>query len=647
MRRIHRLTLTALLAASGVLIARPAHAYVDLAPTLSRVILDSQSVALVEVVSFNRDSHVLVLKVLRSFKGDVPDAALTQDVSGESSDAHPGAVARPILQWASPGAHAVLFGSRSAALVCLGTGWYQVNRNSDNPWKLGKDRPDLPLTYYGTVSRLAEAIDQMLSGKSAIITAVAHGADDEAASFDLALNRQDLPGIVRLQRLRADMDMPGRVMAASANPAYFIGDGQVDQRDIPTLMERLKNPDQVVRAEAADDLRSLGHKARSAAPALAALLTDPGPRARFAAAAALLCVTPKDPRGVPVIAAGLDSADMVVRRAAVAAAGFAGSQGAALSDPLARLLKDPDESVRIGALQAISMLGPSAASSVPAVIPLLDDPEMAVDAADALGRIGAAATPALPRLAKMLQSPEHVMQLAALRGMAQIGGAGAHPAVDYISHALRSNPSEADAYNMMIYLALLGPVAKDAIPAIQASGLKNPMLPAATVWAINPTQVLPWQSGGMGFFGGALGAGRRGRNRGAGAGGPGMGGPPGVAGFGNLYEIVYQNYVHELGTRLRPAAPLLAKAIMNDSAGDVPLWGYRILAAGPDLALAILTPHLADKDLTMRERATVAIGYMGESAAPAKEPLESALQKAPTDREKLLLQWALREINPD
>ncbi len=678
MHRPRNLIQTAIFASLPLLFfARNSLAYVDLAPTLARVVKDSATVSLVEVTAFDRDSHVVTLKMLRPLKGTPTDQSMSHNVSGESHSNRAGAIPRPIVQWASPGAQAVLFASRGTALVCFGTGWYQANRSSSGDvWTLGKDRPDLPLTYYGTVWRMAEAIEQMQAGKSAIITVVAHGADDEAGSFDVALNRQNLPGIVRLQRIRADNDMPDRVVAAAANPAYFIGDGQVDDRDIPTLESRLKNPDDIVRAEAADDLRSLGRKGKTAVNALAALLADPAPRPRFSAAAALLYISPKDTRGISVIAAGLSSPDVVVRRAAVSAAGFAGANGAPLSDQLAALLKDSDEAVRIGALQSISMLGPAAASAVPAVIPLLDNADMAVDAADALGRIGTAATPALPRLAQMLSSDQPPMQLAAVRGMSQIGGQGAHPAVVYISQALRNNPSEADAYNMMIYLALMGPVSQDALPAIQSSGLKNPVLPAATMWAINPTQGLPWNTAFMGMFGmggGGGGGGRRGGRNGRGGGGPGgpggggpgggFGGPGGPGGgmpggggggiglgnggAGDIWTLIYQSYVHELGTRLRPAAPVLASAIIDGTAGDVPQWGYKILSAGPDLSLSILTPHLADNTLDMRERAAVAIGYMGESAAPAKSALESALQKSTNDQEKLLFQWALREINPD
>ena len=45
--------------------------------------------------------------------------------------------------------------------------------------------------------------------------------------------------------------------------------------------------------------------------------------------------------------------------------------------------------------------------------------------------------------------------------------------------------------------------------------------------------------------------------------------------------LIYESYVHELGARLRPAARLLARKIMDGTAGDVPDWGYKILTCAP------------------------------------------------------------------
>jgi hypothetical protein len=376
--------------------------------------------------------------------------------------------------------------------------------------------------------------------------------------------------------------------------------------------------------EAADDLRCLGHKAASAAAPLTEMLDNPSQHVRLSAAAALLQIDAKDARAMEVLARGLESADLAERRDAAKAIGLAGPATAALVEKLASLLKDPDESMRITALQAISMLGPAAAQAAGAVAPLLDDPALAIDAADALGRIGPAACPAMKRLAKMLSADRAAVRWAAVRAMSQIGGEEARPAVDFMVRALRG-ATEVEGYNMMIYFALLGPVAKDALPTIRGARIKNPVLASATAWAIESDKTLPW-----------LGRGR--------FGGPGPGGPGGGPGP-DFAVLIYEAYVHELGDRLRPTARLLAGKIMDGTAGDVPIWGYKILTCAPDDVIQILAPHLADADIVKRERAAVALGRMGAAAAPATDRVKAAFGKASSDRENRLLAWCLREIS--
>jgi HEAT repeat protein len=600
-------------------LATPSHAYIDLAPTLAKVISDAKQIALVEVVEFDRANHALVLKPVRVLKGETVPELVRHDVAAAKGGTAP----RQVMQWASPGARGVLFVSRTTALVCVGEGWYQVRSSDASRWKLGKDRPDLPLAYYGSVSRLSEGIELMLADGSAVLTVVAFGSDNEGASFDLALNRASLPGLVKLQRIRAELNMPPMVMAASANPAYFLGPGRIDEDDLPALIEKLKSSDALVRAEAADDLRCLKGKAVAAAKALAELLGDASWRVRLPVAAALLRITPKDARPLSTLAQGLKDPDVAVRRLAAKATGLAGPAAAVLIDKLIGLLKDPDESLRVAAIQAISMFGPAAAKARDAIVPLLDDPESAIDAADALGRIGSAARPALKRLAKMLSADQVAARWAAVRAMSQIGGEEAHPAVEFLIKTL-PKATEVEGYNSMIYLSLLGPVAKDAIPTIKNSRIKNPVLPSATLWAIEPDRSFPWLREGRGMPG------------------PGGGGGPGG---GDIFTFVFESYVHELGDRLRPAARSLAQKIMAGTAGDVPPWGYKILTCGTTDALEILVPHLADNDVVMRERAVVALGQMGPAAAPARDRIEAVRNKASTDGEKRLLKWCFREID--
>ncbi|HEY4329395.1 MAG TPA: HEAT repeat domain-containing protein [Phycisphaerae bacterium] len=617
-----RAACVAIMLACGTL-ARTTQAYVDLAPTLAKVITDSRNIAVVEVADFNRNTHELVLKETKILKGSRLGDAVRQQVSATDKAAIP----RQILQWAEPGAQGVMFSSATTALVCVGQGWYQVKK-SGSDWKLGVDRPDLPLAYYGTVSRLAVGIEKMLDGRDAVLTAIPHGVD-EGAMFDTALNRSAYPGLVKVQRLRANLKMPSAVMSVSSNPSYMIGMGPVDLEDLPQLIQQLQSKDANERGEAAEDIRQLtdiegAAETASAVPVLEGLLTDSTPRMRFLAAAAVLRITHGHAGAAEVLAQGLVNKDSVVRRDAAEAVAVTGRGGAPLVDKLAALMKDPDEATLVAGLQAIATLGPVAVKARTAIVPLLDKPDLMIDAADALGRLGPGAQPVPGQMVKMLSSDQPAVRWAAVRGMSQIGGSGAKPAVDLIAREL-PNATEIDGYNMIVYLALLGPVARATAATIQTIPIRNPVLPSATNWAMNADQgTFPWQNGGR------SGAGR----------GPFGGGV-------DIAQFIYSAYVNELGVRLRPAALRLAPQLMDGTAGDVPEWGYKILGAAPAESLATVVPHLGDVDKVKRERAAIILGFMGSAAEGAKAKVEAAMQGAKDEKERNLLGWTLRKITRD
>jgi hypothetical protein len=628
--RLKRRTFRLALACCCLGLVNQLGAYIDLAPTLSKIIGDSQKVSIVEVAGFNPTTHVLTLKEVRVLKGASNQAPVLHNVGSSDGNIVPPA----IVQWAEPGARGVLFSTRVTSLLCLGDGWYQA-KSSGGEWKLGIDRADLPLAYYGSISRLADGVATMLAGGTAILTMVRHG-DGESASFDLALNRMNLPSVIRVQRIRAMMSMPGMVAAVSTNPAYVIGPGMIGEEEIPTLLQRLSSPDAVARAEAAEDLQQLGRKALTAEVSLIKLLADPVERVRIVAASALLRITGKNDDAVRTLTKGLTSADAAVRRASADAVGRAGQGASPLVDGLAAVLQDQNIQTRRAAVRAVATLGPIATKARSALVPLLNESGLMIEAADALGRIGPAARPVPASLAKMLGADQPAaVRMAALRAMSQIGGPEARPAVDYIIQTLPAM-EEIEAYNMEIYLALLGPMAADAIPVSQSTKLANPVLPTATLWAIK-SDSLPWPFKGNGGRGGFPGFG---------GGPPRMGGGPMGMGF-DINSTMYVAYFRELGERLHPVAVMLLKQLQEGKGNDVPAWGYKLLACAPSESIAQLSALLASDNLATREGATVAIGYMGNAAFPAQAKLQAALDKAPTEREKRLVEWALREISAD
>jgi HEAT repeat protein len=631
---------TVLALIAGFCVTRPAAAYVDLAPTLGRLVGNATRIAVVEVERYVPESRALTLREVRPLLGE----AATEPVRHQLAPRGVG-VPRHALEWAEPGARAVLFVSGETAIVCVGRGWYQVQSSAGGWWRSCADRPDLSLAFHGRVAALAEAVEAMLAGKTAVVTALPHGTE-QGASFDLALNRTSLPGLVKVQRMRVSKTMPTVTIAVSTNPAYVVGQGPVDEADIPALLERLGSTEPSARAEAAEDVRWLGKSAGSAAlDRLAALLDDPSPRVRSAAAAARLAIVRKDGKAVETLGKALDDAEPAVRRDAARAVALAGPPAGSLAPRLTAMLKDADTRTRMAALLALATLGRATGAAAPdaaeAIRPLLDEPDFAIDAADALGRLGAASRPAMTRLAVMLKSEQAAERWAAMRAMAQIGGPDSGPAAEFIARTM-PEATEFDGYNLLIYTMLLGPDAKPAEEAVRRTRVRNPVLPSAALWAMEPDKALPWertggQGGGRFGFGGPPGF------------GPPPGGPGGPGGLaGDVGKFIFEGYIREGGPRLVPTARLLLSKILDGSAGDFPEWAYGFLSHGdPEESVATLLPHLKDESLVMRERAAVVLGHMGPAAASAKDAVAAAEKATEDEGERRLLRWCLREIGEE
>jgi HEAT repeat protein len=93
-------------------------------------------------------------------------------------------------------------------------------------------------------------------------------------------------------------------------------------------------------------------------------------------------------------------------------------------DPLVGALKDPAESVREHAAEALGDLGPAAAKAVDPLIATLKDPYFKArrDAARSLGQIGPAAKAAVPTLEQLAKDdPQAIVREAATLAVKKIG----------------------------------------------------------------------------------------------------------------------------------------------------------------------------------------------------------------------------------
>src|SRR5262245_56479992 len=97
MARFSRFPLLAFGLATACLVFAPTgtYGYVDLAPTLTKILGDAKRVVVVEVVRFDRDQSVIELKEIRALKGDLSNETVRHTVASAS-----GSIPMQINQWA-------------------------------------------------------------------------------------------------------------------------------------------------------------------------------------------------------------------------------------------------------------------------------------------------------------------------------------------------------------------------------------------------------------------------------------------------------------------------------------------------------------------------------------------------------------------
>ena len=213
---------------------------------------------------------------------------------------------------------------------------------------------------------------------------------------------------------------PEETVRAAAADAFKIGPSAAVV--VPRLAELLRNPIAGVRGAAADALGKIGPAAKDAVPHLVELLKDPSEDVRRAAADALGEIGPAAKDAVPLLVELLKDRDVAVRRAAADALGKIGSAAKDAVPLLVELLKDRDVAVRRAAADALGKIGSAAKDAVPLLVELLKDrgEDVRQAAADALGEIGSAAKDAVPLLVELLKEGDVAVRRAAVGALGKI-----------------------------------------------------------------------------------------------------------------------------------------------------------------------------------------------------------------------------------
>jgi HEAT repeat protein len=232
---------------------------------------------------------------------------------------------------------------------------------------------------------------------------------------------------------------------------------------VPSLIEALKHPNDVIRASAVEALGKIGPEAKAAVPSLIQALKDRHEFVRAGAAEALGKIGSDANSAVPHLIQALKDDNGFVRRSAAEALGRMGSDAKGAVPHLIQALKNDNGFVRRSAVEALVRMGSDAKDSVPQLIQIVKNENgfIRVSAIRVLGKIGSDAKAAIPVLIEAFQDNDSQIGSAAASALAQIGS----DAIPVLVEAL-GNPNEDIRVRAVSGLGTISSNAGAVVPAL-------------------------------------------------------------------------------------------------------------------------------------------------------------------------------------
>lgn len=194
---------------------------------------------------------------------------------------------------------------------------------------------------------------------------------------------------------------------------------------VPSLRALLQSRDPQVVARAVDALERIGPDAKEAEEDIQQLAAgEVSPQLQLACATALVNITGDPASGRPVVTAALASPEVELRKSCIERLGHLRFAAAEYEQELLKGAQDISAGVRAVSALALARVLEDPAKAVPALTPLLDDPdpEVRANAAMALAHYGSGAAPTLHKLETLQQDQEQQVAAVAVAAIGKIRG---------------------------------------------------------------------------------------------------------------------------------------------------------------------------------------------------------------------------------
>jgi len=229
----------------AVMLAPSAHAYIEAAFTLGKIINDSSNVVVMRVEKVDREKNLIIYSKVSDLKGKHNGDTIKHNIG--RGGFHPREW-QNIMAWAEVGQTAVFFHNGGAGEVCIKDYWYQCY--AGDWWSMSHGEPYLMRSFFGKPDKLVPVVTALLAGQEAIAPCLVDGdknaiqlrtARVQRIKVSLKIQdynpKRDFAGW-GVEEFRAIAGMPGFMQysalartspgAGDMAPVDFDGDGKMD-----------------------------------------------------------------------------------------------------------------------------------------------------------------------------------------------------------------------------------------------------------------------------------------------------------------------------------------------------------------------------------------------------------------------------------
>lgn len=200
------------LAVGWLCVLRPALAYVEIAYTLGRVVLESTAITVLRVEKVDKERNLIMFRKVQDVKGTMAGETTKHNIGRAGFHEREW---KAIMDWAEPGKTAVFFNNGGASETCIGNYWYQAY-NGGEWWNMSHGEPYMLRSYAGSPEKLTAIVQSMLAGQEVVVPCMVDG-DKQALQLRTA----------KIQRMKASM----KIQDYNA-PRDFVGWGGEDFRAV-------------------------------------------------------------------------------------------------------------------------------------------------------------------------------------------------------------------------------------------------------------------------------------------------------------------------------------------------------------------------------------------------------------------------------